>query len=123
MEKKQLNAKRSLSSNNISEYFTIIDPKFIVMPFPSTELIETLAYYLNTTYNRSYLVFNLSEYSYTADMFYNQVVDYSFPGYPFLPLESTFTLCKEIESWLNSAKSNVAVIHCQQSWVELKIKT
>ena len=99
-----------------------IDTQFIIIPFPSSEKLEPLANYLNTTYSRNYLIFNVSEYTYNPKQFQNQVVGYSFPGYPCLPLEAAFTLSKEIESWLKSDPKNVAVVHCQSTKVNNEVK-
>jgi len=116
MEKRVLSSKEN--ALDVKKGFIInIDSKLIVIPFPSVELRESLANYLNYTYNTCYLIFNVSEYSYSSELFFDQVVDHSFPGYPYLPLETAFTLCKEIESWINSSKHNVAVVHCQASKV------
>lgn len=87
------------------------------MAFPSADKIEALADYLNSAYSNYYLIFNVSEYAYDTKPFLNQVVGYSFPGYPYLPLEASFTLCKEIDSWLRSDSKNVAMVHCQSSKV------
>jgi len=89
------------------------------MPFPSPEKLSSFANYLNSIYFNYYLIFNASEYTYDTKPFFNQVVGYSFPGYPYLPLEASFTLCKEIESWQKSDPKNVAIVHCQSSRVIL----
>ncbi len=87
------------------------------MPFPAPEKQESLARYLNSKYSQNYLIFNVSEHSYNPKPFLNQVVDYTFPGHPCLPLEAAFTLCKEFDSWLNSDPKHVAIVHCQSTKV------
>lgn len=69
--------------------------------------------YLNTHHNRKYMVWNLSEHSYQAEIFSTQVIDYIFIGYPNPPLEVLFALCNSIKAWLDTDPDNIAVIHCQ----------
>ena len=99
----------------------MIDPRLIIIPFPSPEKLEAMANYLNSAYNRHYMIYNVSEYVYNSRLFLNQVVDYSFPGYPCLPLEAAFIINKEMESWLNSDPKNIAVLHCQHTKVIIKL--
>jgi len=76
-----------------------------------------LASYLNSKYPENYLIFNVSEHTYNTKLFNNQVVEYTFPGYPCLPLEAAFTICKEMDSWLNSDPKHIVVVHCQTTKV------
>ncbi len=94
-----------------------VDDKMLLIPFPSPDKAEALADYLNSKYGIDYLVFNVSEHQYDPKLFNNQVVDYTFPGYPCPPLEATFILLKQIDSWLASADTHVAVVNCQATRV------
>ena len=90
----------------------------VLIPFPSSERQQAIADYLNIKFgSHNYLVFNVSEHSYNSKIFNNQVVDFTFPGLPCLPLEAVFTLLKQIDSWLQSDEKHVAVIHCQSTKV------
>ena len=90
-----------------------VDDKLILIPFPSPDKAETLATYLRSKYGQNYLVFNASEHVYDPQIFDNQVVDCTFPGYPCPPLEATFILLKQMDSWIASDPNHVAVINCQ----------
>jgi hypothetical protein len=107
-----------------------ITDRIIVIPFPAKEKIKDLAKYFNTKYAHNYLIYNLSEHKYDTSPFknqvsssilnfLNQVIEYSFAGYPCAPLEILFLILKEIESWLTLDPKNVAVLHCQASHVKL----
>jgi tensin len=90
-----------------------ITPRILVMPFPTEELIPSLATYLNSAYSRQYIIFNLSEYTYDPHPFHSQVHDHSFSGFPNPPLEALFSICTSIKTWLDTDLGNVAVLHCQ----------
>ena len=42
-----------------------------------------------------------------------QVLDFGWPDYLAPPIERLCSICKSIDSWLNSDPRNVAVIHCK----------
>ncbi len=92
-----------------------VDDRFLIIPFPSPDKQDSLADYLAERFGSNYLVFNVSEHTYDPKPFANQVVDYTFPGHPCLPLEAAFTLCKEMDSWLQSDPKHVIVVHCQST--------
>ena len=94
-----------------------VDDKLLLIPSPSPEKAEELAAYLKSKYGSNFLVFNVSEHTYDPLIFDNQVVDCTFPGYPCPPLEATFILLKQIDSWISSATDHVAVINCQATRV------
>ena len=89
-----------------------IDNQLTLIPFPSSERIDVLLDYLKTG-NPNYLIFNLSEHLYNSRIFNDQVVNYSFPGYPCPPLEATFLLLNQIDAWLISDQNNFAIVNCQ----------
>lgn len=89
--------------------------RIILIPFPDELNTQRIAGYLNTMYNRKYMVWNLSEHLYRSDMFNGQVLDFVFVGYPNPPLSEVFAIFNSVSAWLDSDTDNVAVIHCQQT--------
>lgn len=57
------------------------------------------------------MVFNLSERRYDLSKFNPQVLDFGWPQHLAPPLERLCSLCKSLESWLNSDPNHVAVLH------------
>lgn len=98
---------------------TYITKRLLLMPFPSEEEtsmgrpIEYLSHYLDTHHRDQYMIWNLSERQYDTSKFHNQVIEFSFPGYPAPPLHRAFEIVKSIAAWLDADPSNVAVVHCQ----------
>ncbi|RYG49901.1 hypothetical protein EON66_12465 [archaeon] len=59
-----------------------------------------------------YMVWNMSEESYDAAVFEDQVVECSYPGLPAPPLTQMFKMCTSLENWLAADPDNVVAIHC-----------
>ncbi|OMJ86112.1 hypothetical protein SteCoe_12470 [Stentor coeruleus] len=92
-----------------------VTSRIVLIPYPKEELINSLAGYFNTMHFRKYMVWNLSETLYSADIFNGQVLDFVFVGYPNPPLSSIFGIFNSISGWLESDPDNIAVIHCQST--------
>jgi hypothetical protein len=63
-----------------------------------------------------YKIWNVSEYSYSPEIFDNNVLDYSKPAYPNPALHELFILCEEMTRWLDRDPNNLLFIHCQKSF-------
>eukprot|EP01084_Bolivina_argentea_P125223 221884_1 len=81
--------------------------------FVSDSLANKISKYLNKYHNEHYMIWNLSEKSYDTKIFYDQVIEFKFPGYPSPPLQQLFELLSSIDNWLSSNNKNIAIIHCQ----------
>jgi len=90
-----------------------VTPRVLVMPYPSEDCGSGLATYLNSIYQKQYMIFNLSERTYNARPFHGQVIDHCFSGLPTPPLETLFSVCMSIKAWLSTDLAHVAVMHCQ----------
>ena len=107
------------STSKITLNMSYLQPNLIVMGMPKKRprklgqnSLDHVATYLESKHSAKYMIWNLSESSYDTTPFGNQVIEYSFPGYPAPPLHVLFQLCTSIDSWLNADKDNVAVVHC-----------
>jgi len=108
-----------LSEPKIKLNMTYLQSNLLVMGMPKKRPqkigqnpLSHVASYLEQKHNGKYMIWNLSESSYDTSAFKDQVIEYSFPGYPAPPLHLLFQLCMSIDSWLNADKDNVAVVHC-----------
>jgi len=90
-----------------------VTPRILVTPFPTPELQEHIAGYLNTHFGRRYMVWNLGEHVYDTEMFNSQVLEFVFVGYPNPPLEAIFGVCNSMKGWLETDPDNIVVAHCQ----------
>jgi len=75
--------------------------------------MEEVARYLKAAHWQRFMVWNISDASYSTSPFDDQVISFSFPGQPTPPLEVLHQMCKSLESWLAAEAANVALIHCQ----------
>jgi len=95
-----------------------INDRLLAMGFPSPEEthlgcpLDNISKYLNTKYKGKYMIFNLSEKSYDASKFEQQVMEFKFPGYPSPPLGTLFSILTSMHSWLAASSENVVVVHC-----------
>ena len=105
----------SITYEEVLEEIITVSEKIYYIPFPTPEKIKILSDFLNSKFESNYVIFNLSEYTYEYSFFKNQVVNYSFPGFPCLPLNSFFKLLLEMENWIESSPKNIVVIHCQST--------
>ena len=71
-----------------------------------------MAKHLKKFHKDQYMIWNLSEKKYDVSKFDNNVIEFSFPGYPAPPLEQLFILLTAIDNWLKMKKTHVAVLHC-----------
>ena len=100
------------------KYLTKITDRIYLMQFPDDNIINAISQHLNQTFGFNFLICNISEYKYNAELFNNQVIDFVFPGYPNPPLETFFVILKELDSWLSIDAKHIAIIHCQPSMVQ-----
>ena len=97
-----------------------ITKRLIIMRYPSDEEdpftgrpIDVLSRFLNARHPSRYMLWNLSERQYDYTKFNDQVIEFSFPGFPAPPLDRLFEICNSLFGWLSADLSNVAVLHCQ----------
>eukprot|EP00483_Globobulimina_turgida_P005854 UN05864 len=79
----------------------------------SDTLANKTSRYLNKYHTDRYMIWNLSEKSYSTEIFNDAVIEFKFPGYPAPPLQQLFTLLTAMDNWLHAHKDNIAVLHCQ----------
>lgn len=96
------------------DFLTEVDENLFHMIYPEDELLPKYSKLLNIEYGGRYRIWNVSEHSYKIDIFNDQVFEYVQVGYPNPPLMDLFLICKEIASWLDAEKSNIAIVHCQK---------
>ncbi|XP_056376255.1 tensin-3 isoform X2 [Hyla sarda] len=68
---------------------------------------------LKSKHGDNYLVLNLSEKHYDLSKLNTKVMDLGWPDLHAPPLDKMCTICKAMESWLNSDPLHVVVIHCR----------
>ncbi|KAG8199629.1 hypothetical protein JTE90_009463 [Oedothorax gibbosus] len=97
---------------------TYVTERIIVVVFPRTESdatyknnLKEVTRMLRTKHGTNYMVFNLSEKRYDLAKFNNRVYEFGWPSNLAPPLERLCSICKSIDSWINSDPQNVAVIH------------
>mmetsp|Transcript_20497 Transcript_20497/g.42331 ORF Transcript_20497/g.42331 Transcript_20497/m.42331 type:complete len:544 (+) Transcript_20497:77-1708(+) len=74
--------------------------------------LAAVGHLLRKRHGGRYMIWNLSEVEYDADVLDDQVLVYKFPGSPSPPLGLLLKLLLSMESWLKADERNVAVIHC-----------
>uniref|UniRef100_A0A8C4QP76 Tensin n=1 Tax=Eptatretus burgeri TaxID=7764 RepID=A0A8C4QP76_EPTBU len=96
---------------------TYITERIISVSFPSTVAESSFAGALKEVermltykHNDNYLVFNLSERRQDLVKFNQHVVDFTWPDLHAPPLDMICSLCKSVDSWLNSHPQHVVVI-------------
>ncbi|XP_028408959.1 tensin-3-like isoform X2 [Dendronephthya gigantea] len=99
---------------------TYITDRIIAMSFPATGLettyrndLKDVAKLLKKKHQENYLVFNLSQRSYDISKLNHQVLDFGWPDHLAPPLGRLLSICKSIDSWLNSDPQHVVVVHCK----------
>lgn len=76
--------------------------RILLVPFPSEGKVKRmLSNFLNTHHTSNYIIYNISEHKYNSDDFNNNVMEYSFPGYPGPPLDQMFQICQSMRAWLD----------------------
>ncbi len=64
--------KAAKNINKVEGFFYLTE-RIIIAPFPSADLIDQVADYLNEKHNNQYLIYNLSEHQYDNSYFNNCV--------------------------------------------------
>uniref|UniRef100_A0A2C9JX60 Phosphatase tensin-type domain-containing protein n=1 Tax=Biomphalaria glabrata TaxID=6526 RepID=A0A2C9JX60_BIOGL len=97
-----------------------ITERIISMTFPTEGHDTTYAFQLKEAVNMlrtkhadNYLILNLSEKRQDLTKANPQVKEYGWPDHLAPPLERLCSLCKSVDSWLNSDIRNVVVLHCK----------
>lgn len=89
-----------------------VDPKKPTQGASGGNDIREVAAYLKEHHEGKFMVWNISEESYDASCFADQVLEYRFPGHPAPPLGLLFKICTSIESWLDADEDNIGIVHC-----------
>ncbi|XP_018123037.1 tensin-3 isoform X2 [Xenopus laevis] len=99
---------------------TYITERIISVSFPRSSSEETYIHNLHdvtrmlkSKHGDSYLVLNLSEKRCELSKLNTEVMDVGWPDFHAPPLNKMCTICKAMESWLNSDPLHVVVIHCR----------
>ncbi|XP_066487515.1 tensin-3 isoform X2 [Tiliqua scincoides] len=99
---------------------TYITERIIAVSFPASCSEETyqnnlqdVTRMLKSKHGDNYLVLNLSEKRYDLAKLNPKIMDVGWPDLHAPPLNKVCTICKAMESWLNSDSQHVVVIHCR----------
>lgn len=99
---------------------TYITERIIAVSFPADCSEETYLHnlqdvtrMLKSKHGNNYLVLNLSEKRYDLTKLNPKIMDVGWPDLHAPPLDKMCTICKAMESWLNSDPQRVVVIHCK----------
>ncbi|XP_025889490.1 tensin-3 isoform X2 [Nothoprocta perdicaria] len=99
---------------------TYITERIIAVSFPASCSEETYLHnlqdvtrMLKSKHGENYLVLNLSEKRYDLAKLNPKIMDVGWPDLHAPPLDKVCTICKAMESWLNSDPQHVVVIHCK----------
>uniref|UniRef100_A0A8C3HTX6 Tensin 3 n=1 Tax=Chrysemys picta bellii TaxID=8478 RepID=A0A8C3HTX6_CHRPI len=99
---------------------TYITERIIAVSFPASCSEETYVHnlqdvtrMLKSKHGDNYLVLNLSEKRYDLTKLNPKIMDVGWPDLHAPPLDKMCTICKAMESWLNSDPQHVVVIHCR----------
>ncbi|XP_048406164.1 tensin-3-like isoform X2 [Stegostoma tigrinum] len=119
------NSSQSVESGHIMEEayeldLTYITERIIAVSFPAGCSEETYFHnlqdvtrMLKSKHGDNYLVFNLSERRYDLAKLNSKVMDVGWPDLHAPPLDKMCTICKSMETWINSDPLHVVVIHCR----------
>ncbi|XP_077159306.1 tensin-3 isoform X3 [Paroedura picta] len=99
---------------------TYITERIIALSFPTSCSEETYLHnlqdvtrMLKSKHGDNYLVLNLSEKGFDLAKLNPKIMDVGWPDLHAPPLNKVCTICKAMESWLNSDSQHVVVIHCR----------
>uniref|UniRef100_A0A452GUF5 Uncharacterized protein n=1 Tax=Gopherus agassizii TaxID=38772 RepID=A0A452GUF5_9SAUR len=99
---------------------TYITERIIAVSFPASCSEETYVHnlqdvtrMLKSKHGDNYLVLNLSEKRYDLTKLNPKIMDVGWPDLHAPPLDKMCSICKAMESWLNSDPQHVVVIHCR----------
>ncbi|XP_059503592.1 tensin-1 isoform X3 [Stegostoma tigrinum] len=73
--------------------------------------LREVAQMLMSKHGENYLLFNLSEQRYDISKLNPKVVDFGWPDLHAPPLDKICSICKAMDTWLNSDPQHVVVIH------------
>ncbi|XP_060684176.1 tensin-1 isoform X4 [Hemiscyllium ocellatum] len=73
--------------------------------------LREVAQMLMSKHGENYLLFNLSEQRYDINKLNPKVVDFGWPDLHAPPLDKICSICKAMDTWLNSDPQHVVVIH------------
>ena len=98
-----------------------ITDRIIVMSFPASDLgrkmfrndASQVRDYFDETYGDNYMVVNVSETPYDAEVFHGRVIQYNWPDHHGPPLYYMLPLVKKMSEHLMASKDNVIAIHCK----------
>lgn len=97
---------------------TYVTERIIVIVFPKTESdatyksnLKDVARMLRTKHGTNYMVFNLSEKRHDLAKLNPQVLEFGWPQHLAPPLERLCSICKSVDSWVNTDPQNIAVLH------------
>ncbi|XP_069469436.1 tensin-3 isoform X2 [Ambystoma mexicanum] len=99
---------------------TYVTERIIAVSFPSScaeeiyqHNLQNVTRMLKSKHADNYLVLNLSEKRYELAKLNSKVMDVGWPDLHAPPLDKMCTVCKAMESWLNSDPLHVVVFHCR----------
>lgn len=112
--------KNRMISEGMSLDLSHITPRMLAMSYPSNSFIESLYHnnieeissYLNTNYDKKYLIFNLSGIPYDNSKFNNSVIDFPWPDHKAPPLYDIFVIISKAFEHLMKEKDNIICLHC-----------
>ncbi|XP_076304149.1 tensin-3-like isoform X3 [Tachypleus tridentatus] len=97
---------------------TYITERIIVLTFPESGTdatyrnnLKEVTRMLRTKHGNKYMVFNLSEKRHDLSKLNEQVHDFGWPAHLAPPLEKLCSICKSLDSWLNSDPQHIGVLH------------
>ncbi|XP_041056586.1 tensin isoform X3 [Carcharodon carcharias] len=97
---------------------TYITERIISVSFPSgaeeqgyRANLKEVAQMLMSKHGENYLLFNLSEQRHDISKLNPKVVDFGWPDLHAPPLDKICSICKAMDTWLNSDPQHVVVIH------------
>ncbi|XP_043939786.1 tensin-2 isoform X2 [Protopterus annectens] len=99
---------------------TYITESIISVFFPSTleepryrSNLKEVSQMLKSKHEDKYLLFNLSEKRHDISRLNPKVHDFGWPDFHAPPLDKICSICKAMETWLNSDPQHVVVLHCK----------
>jgi protein-tyrosine phosphatase len=75
--------------------------------------IDDVSKMLTKYHGMDFMIFNLSEKTYTYEKFNNQILEFGFPDHFNPPLNLLFKIIVSMHNWLSAGADHVAVVHCK----------
>ncbi|KAM6307206.1 tensin-1 isoform 3-T3 [Aegotheles albertisi] len=95
-----------------------ITERIIAVSYPSTaeeqsfcSNLREVAHMLKSKHGDNYVLFNLSERRHDVSKLHPKVLDFGWPDLHTPALEKICSICKAMDTWLNTAPHNVVVLH------------